>query len=68
MGDVLYFQGSIGGRRIDAGVEGQVGTIWEGVRLAKHIAKQASKVALQAKGEMGKVNSGALKETASIKA
>ena len=57
MGDVLYLQGSIGGVRRYAGGKYQV----------KHIAKQASKVELQAKEKMGKVNSRSLTETASIK-
>ena len=49
MGYVFNLQASIGEGWGDAGGEGQVGTIWEGILLAKHIVKQGSKVALQAK-------------------
>ena len=47
MGDVLNLQAYIGRGGRDTGGEDQVRTIWEGIRLAKHIVKQASKVAPQ---------------------
>ena len=57
----------MGGGR-DAGVKYQVGIIWEGIHIAKHIVKQGSKVALQAKEDMDKVKSRALIETTARKA
>ena len=45
-----------------------MGKIWEGICLAKHIANQVSKVALQAKEDMDKVKYRPLGKTAEIKA
>ena len=49
------------------GDKDQVGTIWEEIRLAKHIAKQGLEVALQAKEDMDKIKARALTETAAVK-
>ena len=49
MGDVLNLQSSIGRGVRGKGVEDQVGTIWEGILLAKHIAIQGSTLALKVK-------------------
>ena len=67
MGDVLNLQASIGIISRDEGGKYQVGTIWEGIRLSKHIIRQVLTISLQAKEEMDKVNARALKETATIK-
>ena len=67
MGDTLNFQDSNGREGRDEGGEDQVQTILEGIRLAEHISKQVSKLAVQAKEEMDKVKSRALKETSAIK-
>ena len=67
MGDVSNIQALIGrGGRIE-GVEDQVGTIWEGIHLEKHISRQGSMLELQTKEEIDKVKARALKETALIK-
>ena len=67
MGDVSNIQALIGrGGRIE-GVEDQVGTIWEGIHLEKHISRQGSALELQTKEEIDKVKSRALKEKALIK-
>ena len=68
MRDVLKIHASIerGGR--DDGGKNQVGTIWEGMRLAKKIARQCSKISLQANEDMDKVKSRTLMKTAAIKA
>ena len=55
MGYVLNLRASI----VRVG-EDQVEAIWEGIRLDNHIAKQGSKVVLQAKEEMEKVKARAL--------
>ena len=68
MGYVLNLQASIGRGGIDKGGKDQVGTIWEGIHLAKHIDKQRSKVSLQAKEYMDKVKARSLKEISTIKA
>ena len=52
MGDVLELQASIERGGIDLGGKDQVVTIWEGICLAKRIAKQGLKEALQAKEQM----------------
>ena len=49
MGDALDLQASIWRLGRGEGGEDQVGTIWEGICLAKHIANQVSEVALQEK-------------------
>ena len=51
MGDVFNPQASTGRIGRDEGGKYQVGNIWEGSHLAKHIAKQDSKLAVQAKEE-----------------
>ena len=58
---------SIGGRGIDEWGEYHVGTIWEGIRIFKHIAKKVSKVKLQAKEYINKDKAKALTETAAMK-
>ena len=63
MGDVLDLQASIGRSGKDERGKYKVVTIWEGIRLAKHITKQGSKVVLQAKEDMDKVKDKALTET-----
>ena len=68
MVDVLNIQASIGRGGRDEGDKDQVGTIWEGIRLTKHIAKQGSKLSLKAKEVMDKLKSISLTETAAIKA
>ena len=57
MGDKLNLHDSIGREGRDEGGKDQVQTILEGIRLAKHISKQGSKLAVQAKEEMDKVKS-----------
>ena len=67
MGDKLNFQDSNGREGRDEGGEDQLQTFLEVICLAKHISKQGSKLAVQAKEEMNKVKSRALKETSAIK-
>ena len=68
MGNVLDLQKSIGRGGRDVGGKYQVVTIWEGIRLAKHIIKKVLKVVLQANEDMDKVKSRDLTETSTIKA
>ena len=68
MGAVLDLQASIGRSGKDERGKYKVVTIWEGIRLAKHITKQGSKVVLQAKEDMDKVKSRPLGKTAEVKA
>ena len=66
IGYVLNLQATIGRGRRDEEIENQVGTIWEGIRMAKHINKQGAYLALQAKGGMDKIKSRTLSEAAVI--
>ena len=67
IGKVLNIQASIGRRDRDKEGKYQVGTIWEGICLAKHIDRQGLTLSLQAKEDMDKVKARAFTETAAIK-
>ena len=67
IGDVLDLQASIGRGGRDAEGKDQVRKIREGIRLANHIAKQGSKVALEEKEDTDKFKSRALTDTSAIK-
>ena len=60
MGDLLDLQAYICRWVRYVGGEDRVRTIWESIRLAKHVAKQGLKVALQEKEKMDKVKSRSL--------
>ena len=66
MGDLFNILESIGRGEIDEWGKDQVGNIWEGIGLSKHIPNHFSKVALQAKEEIYKVKARALTETSAI--
>ena len=67
MGDVLKKKVTIGRARRYEVREDQVGTVWQGVIMAKHISRQGTSLTLQAKEGMDKMNYRALSETVYIK-
>ena len=60
MGDVLKLQATIGRGGRDEEIKYQVGTIHEGIIMAKHIYRQSASLALQDKEGMDKINYRAL--------
>ena len=66
-GDVLKLQAKIGrGERYEE-IEDQVGTIWEGIIMEKHIYIQGTSLDIHAKELIGRIKSGSILETSIIK-
>ena len=68
MGDVLNMQDTIVRGRIDKEREDRVETIWEGIRMAKHISRQGDLLNLQSKEGIDKIKYKFLSEKIVIKA
>ena len=66
MGYALNLQASIGRGGRDEGGEYEVGNIWEGIHLSKHIARKGLTLSIQSKEEMDKVKAISLTEIAAI--
>ena len=66
MGDVLNIQAKIGRFVMYKEIEDQVGTTWEGIMMANHIAIQGISLDLQAKEGMYKIKSRSLSVTTAI--
>ena len=66
-GDVLKLQAKIGRDERSEEIEDQVGTIWEGIIMEKHISIQGTSLDIHAKERIGKIKSGCISETSIIK-